>query len=93
MPSKCIATKEIKDRKTGDVVVGFEIGTGKSAGLYENGVVYPNDLLARKWKYDFEHVEAEKAPSAKTKKPKDSKTGATDNGPEPTDSAPKGGNE
>ena len=92
MPSKCIADKPLKDAE-GNEFVGFQIFNGNHRGQYKQGEIYPQDFLARKWKYDFEHVDAE-APAKKAKKtPRDSGAGKTDNGPAPTDSAPvEGGN-
>ncbi len=69
MPSKCIA-----DKKIGADKVGFRVFTGNCAGIYEKDIVYPNDFLCRKWKYDFEYVKEMPAPASekKSKKPKDS---------------------
>ncbi len=91
MPSKCIADKKLKGAD-GKEFIGFQVFGGKHNGQYKQGETYPQDFLAHKWKHDFEHVEAVTPKSKPKKTPKDSGAGDTDNGPEPTDSASKGGN-
>ena len=77
MPSKCIADKKLKDAG-GNEFVGFQVFGGKHIGQYKQGETYPEDFLAHKWKFDFEHVDAEPPgdppiPKAKNKpNPKDS---------------------
>ncbi len=67
MPVKCIADKPLKDAE-GKPFKGFQVFGGKHNGQYRQGEVYPEDYLAKKYKYDFEPVEAD--PPAKKPKAK-----------------------
>ncbi len=74
MPSKCIADKPLKTLE-GKSFKGFQIFGGKHSGQYIQGETYPEDYLARKYKYDFELVEVKPPGESPKKKLKEKDSG------------------